>query len=399
MVDPRIGKLADILIHYSFERVNFREAWEKEKKFLWLRYESPADELAQTITNMVLDEGGYVLAEQTPSWLRRSLLTRAYEDVLRTTPDEYLYKFSRTAARLIIHSSPNTKVLASVKPERRTMENEAYGPLLEKILKTDEKGEFLTPWCLTMSPTNGYAQDMGMSLEECADYIYNAMFLDEKNPVKVWKRIARDQRRMIRKYLRKAKTLEIIDPNNGTKLKMNIEGHRWIPSDGHVNFPSDEIFTAPRKETVNGVLNLGDIPQYDHGSQEVSGIKLRFRDGRLVEYDARVGKDYLEEFLKNEGALYLGEASFGRHPRIDRITQEILLDEKRGGFFHVALGRAYPLHVPGEGDRSGLNESRVHWDLLKDMRDPTAFVLIDDRYKFTWDEETKKWSVLDLHPT
>jgi len=67
MVDPNVEKLADILLGYSFEMVDFGKAWKDGEKRLWIRYESPADKLAQVITEKIYDRGGNVFLDQTPS--------------------------------------------------------------------------------------------------------------------------------------------------------------------------------------------------------------------------------------------------------------------------------------------------------------------------------------------
>lgn len=392
MVDPNVEKLADIILDYSFEMVDFGEAWKKNKKRLWLRYRSPADELAQTLTQKVFDRGGNIFLDENPSWMDYEFYTRASDEVLKGSSDYHLYKLKHTAARLVILSDSNTKTLANVKPERRTMWSKAMKSYSDLAMKVDEKGHFLIPWCGVMYPTEAYAQDMSMALGECREYIWRAMYLDEKDPIKKWRDVAREQRKMISEVLSKANRITIVDEADDTELEMSVEGHRWIVSDGHVNFPSDEIFNAPKKTSVNGILTLPSLPQYDHGSPEVKGLWLRFKNGKVIEWNADAGKDYLDDFLtKNPGANYLGEVALGRHPRIDRISKQILLDEKMGGTIHFALGRAYGLHVLGGGDKSGLNQSVRHWDLIRDMRKPTTYVGIDDKLKLVWDQKTTQW--------
>ncbi|UCH31390.1 MAG: aminopeptidase [Candidatus Bathyarchaeota archaeon] len=392
MADTNVERLADTLLDYSFEMVDFEKAWKRDKKRLWLRFKPPADELARVITEKIFEKGGNVFLDQEPSWKDFTFFTKASDDVLERKPDFHLYKLEHSAARLVILSDSNTKALANVNPKRRTMWSKTLKPYSNAAMSVDEKGNFLTPWCGAIFPTEAYAQDMEMSLAECKEYIYKAMYLDEKNPAKEWKRVAKGQKKMLKEVLNKAHQLTIIDEADDTKLDMSVKGHRWIISDGHVNFPSDEIFNAPRKTSVNGVLEIPSLSQYDHGGPEVRGIKLEFRDGKVIKWEADVGKSYLDEFLtKNPGANYLGEIAFGRHPRINRISKQILLDEKMGGTLHFALGRAYKLHVLGNGDKSGLNESVRHWDLIRDMRKATAYVEIDGTIRLIWDDNVGQW--------
>jgi aminopeptidase len=392
MVDSNIDRLADLLLDYSFEMVDFSKAWKKDKKRLWLRFKPPADELAQVITEKIFDKGGNVFIDQEPTWKDYTFFTKASSDVLKMKPDFHLYKLKHSAARLVILSDSNTKVLANVNPGRRTIWSKTLKPYSDAAMRVDIKGNFITPWCGAIFPTEAYAQDMEMSLAECREYIYRAMYLDAKDPAKEWKRVAKDQRMMLKEVLNKAQRLTIVDETDDTKLDMSVKGHRWIVSDGHVNFPSDEIFNAPRRTSVNGILEIPSLSQYDHGGPEVRGIRLEFRSGKIIKWKADVGKTYLDEFLtKNPGANYLGEIAFGRHPRINRISKQILLDEKMGGTVHLALGRAYGLHVLGNGDKSSLNQSVRHWDLIRDMRKATAYVEIDGKLRLIWNENAGQW--------
>jgi len=130
----------------------------------------------------------------------------------------------------------------------------------------------------------------------------------------------------------------------------------------------------------------------------VSGIKLTFSEGKLVEWEAKVGQKYLDKFLvENPSACFLGEVALGLHPKIQRVTKQVLFDEKIGGTVHIALGSAYHIHVSGGEDKSQLNESPVNWDMIRDMRKPSAYVMIDDKYKLTWNLEAGRWCTQRLH--
>jgi aminopeptidase len=92
-------------------------------------------------------------------------------------------------------------------------------------------------------------------------------------------------------------------------------------------------------------------------------VELEFRDGEVVSATAERGDDYLQAALATDaGARYLGELGIGTNAGIDRSTGHILLDEKRAGTVHLALGRSYP-------ETGGTNDSALHWDLICDLRD------------------------------
>ena len=98
------------------------------------------------------------------------------------------------------------------------------------------------------------------------------------------------------------------------------------------------------------------------GGREVSGVRLRFEAGKVVDASAERGEEYLLKLLDtDDGARRLGELGIGTNYGIDRGTREVLLDEKIGGTVHMAVGTSYP-------ESGGVNESAVHTDLVCDLR-------------------------------
>ncbi|HJX14969.1 MAG TPA: aminopeptidase, partial [Candidatus Deferrimicrobiaceae bacterium] len=98
------------------------------------------------------------------------------------------------------------------------------------------------------------------------------------------------------------------------------------------------------------------------GGREVSGIRLRFEKGKVVEATAEKNEGYLTEMLAaDSGACRLGEFGIGANAGVTAFTRDILLDEKMGGTIHLAVGRSYP-------ESGGRNRSAVHWDMIKDLR-------------------------------
>jgi aminopeptidase len=125
--------------------------------------------------------------------------------------------------------------------------------------------------------------------------------------------------------------------------------------------PCGEVFTGPIEDSAEGHVYFG-IP-VAVGGREVSGVRLRFEAGRVVEASAEKGEEYLNAMLDaDEGARYLGEIGIGTNYGIPRASRNILFDEKLGGTVHLAIGRSYEA-------TGGKNESSVHWDLICDLRE------------------------------
>ena len=152
------------------------------------------------------------------------------------------------------------------------------------------------------------------------------------------------------------------------EFTLSIEERTFKNSDGHHNMPSGEIFTSPVEDSCSGWVEF-TYPAVRAG-REVEGVRLEFKDGKVVRASAVKGQEYLLSMLDMDaGARTLGEFAIGTNYGIDRFTKSILYDEKIGGSFHMAVGRGFP-------ELGGKNESALHWDFICDARADTE-ILVD----------------------
>jgi aminopeptidase len=111
---------------------------------------------------------------------------------------------------------------------------------------------------------------------------------------------------------------------------------------------------------VNGQINFS-FPAV-HNGRECHGVKLTFRDGKVVDARAEKGEEFLICMLDMDaGSRFLGECAIGTNFQITRYTKNTLFDEKIGGTVHFALGAGYP-------ETGNKNESGLHWDMVVDLR-------------------------------
>lgn len=143
-----------------------------------------------------------------------------------------------------------------------------------------------------------------------------------------------------------------------TDLTVDVSGRTWVNCAAGQNFPDGEVFSGPR--AVNGVLRLTHPTAYK--GREVSGVSLTFRDGRVVDADARTNADYLTGMLDMDaGARFAGEIGIGTNYNLHHFVRNAFFDEKIGGTFHIALGAGYP-------ETGNTNQSGLHWDFVSDLR-------------------------------
>jgi aminopeptidase len=259
-------------------------------------------------------------------------------------------------ARLVIKSSGNTRALMNIDPAQMALRNQAAGKLRSQNQQRERERNFR--WCLTLYPTLAYAQDAEMSLHDFEEFVFETCFLNDEDPIARWQAVGVEQQRLV-DWLVGRKRVHILGPQ--TDLHLSIEDRIFINSDGKRNFPSGEFFTGPVENSANGVIQF-DVPS-SYDGHNIEGVRLVFREGKVVEASARQGQEYLARMLDlDNGARYLGEFAFGTNPGVVRATRNTLFDEKMGGTVHLALGNSYP-------ETGGLNVSALHWDMVCDLRE------------------------------
>jgi aminopeptidase len=210
--------------------------------------------------------------------------------------------------------------------------------------------------CLCQYPTQAGADDAGMTLEEYTQFVFQSCYLFDENPVEQWLNVRAKQQAYVDR-LNKADQVHYKGPN--IDIRFSVKDRIWINSDGRSNMPSGEVFSAPVEDSVNGKVYFS-YPCIYMG-KDVEGVSLEVKDGLIVSWNAEKGNEVLDKVFAIEGARKWGEVAIGTNMNIQRITRNILFDEKIGGSIHMAVGQAYK-------QCGGKNESTVHWDMITDMR-------------------------------
>ena len=346
MIDSRIEKMAKVIVEYCLSM--------KAGEILKLEASVAAEPLVKAVYKETLLAGANLLTRIKFSELFEIFYKYANEKQLSFISSIDRIEAETINARLHIYSDQNVKSLTNIDPKKVSLYRTAQKPILSRILERKAKGELKS--CLTLFPTNTYAQEAEMSLSEYEEFVFDACFLNAPDPIKEWQKLAIEQERLVQ-FFDKTKNIKIEAPN--TELTLSAAGRKWINSDGKANFPSGEIFTGPIEDSVNGKIRF-TYPAIYLG-REVSGINLEFKNGKVIKAQAEKGEDLLLTFLDlDQGSRTLGEFAFGNNYRIQRFTKMILFDEKIGGTIHCALGSSYP-------ETGGKNQSAFHWDMICDM--------------------------------
>lgn len=347
MADPRIDKLADVIIDYSLAI--------KEGDLFTISSPPIAAPLVEALYIRALKKGAHPITTIGLASLPELYLTHASEEQLRWVSPVQRLLIEQADATFSILADTNTMALSNVDPEKQMLRSRATNALSATFMERAAAGALR--WSLTLYPTEAYAQDAGMSLGDYENFVFGAGLLHEADPVAAWKKQGSEQQRLI-DWLGGKDSVHIVGPD--TDLTLSIKGRTWINADGERNFPDGEIFTGPVENSINGHIHF-TYPA-NLGGREVEDVRLTFREGVVVQATAARGQDYLEKLLDTDaGARRVGEFAFGTNYGIHRFTKNTLFDEKIGGTIHMALGRAYP-------ETGGTNESAIHTDIVCDLR-------------------------------
>lgn len=347
MADPRIEKLADVIIDYSLGI--------KEGDFFLINSPPIAAPLVEALYVRALQRGAFPTVDMQLPQLAELYLKHASDAQLDWVSPAARLLMERVDARFSILADTNTKSLTNTDPAKQTRRARATGDLTKLFMERAAAGSLR--WSLTLYPTEAFAQDADMSLAEYEAFVYGAGLLHEPDPVAAWKRQGAEQQRLV-DWLRGRETVRIVGPD--TDLTLSIKDRVFINADGLRNFPDGEIFTGPVENSANGSVRF-TYPANLNG-REITDIRLTFRDGAVTEAHAAQGQEFLDRLLDTDaGARRLGEFAFGTNFGITRFTKNTLFDEKIGGTIHMALGRSYP-------ETGGRNESAIHTDIVCDLR-------------------------------
>jgi aminopeptidase len=339
VADTRIEQYARILVETCLD---VQPRWE-----VLIHAGVLARPLVDEVSRAVARRGAHALLRLTfdGETLNVPWLEEASEELLAEPAALRVHDLETTDALIGIQAPENTLQLSAVSAERLALVQGAYRQASRRIFS----GEL--PWVGCQYPTPALAQTAGMSTREFEHFLYGACLLD-------WDA----ERERLSKYAARfdaAQKVRIVGTE--TDVTLSLAGRKAIVGVGGRNVPGGEFYYSPVEDSAQGSIAFTEFTAVYEG-REVSGIRLRFDEGRVTEASAESNEEFLLEALdRDEGARRLGELGIGCNPGITRYTKNTLFDEKMNGTVHLALGNGF--HEIG-----GTNVSQIHWDIVKDLR-------------------------------
>jgi aminopeptidase len=341
LVDSRVQEYAKLLIERCLD---VQPRWQVE-----VVSTIAARPLVEEVVRAIARRGAYPLVRLSTLYERRPFqhlwAEEAPEELLEELPSIEQFIDDEADAWLGIGAPENAVDGSDTPPERRAALGRLGAPFVQKRLALE------TPWVVCRYPTPALAQNAGMTLRSFEDFLYGACLLD-------WDEEGRKMRRIADRF-DKASEVRII--GKGTDIKIGLEDRHGEVDDGRQNMPGGEVFYSPVEDATEGVVHFSEFPAVQE-PDEVWGVRMVYREGRVVEASAERGEEALFAKLdRDEGARVLGELGIGCNPGIQQHTKETLFDEKIYGTIHLAIGQSLPTI-------GGKNVSSVHWDMVKDLR-------------------------------
>jgi aminopeptidase len=302
-----------------------------------------------------------------PEWKARGLETLAEND---------------GAFMSIISSDPD--LLSGIDPKRIAASTKAAGMALTKYrnyLQADKAS-----WTVIAAPSKEWAakvfpnESEDQQVEKLWEAIFRTTRIDQADPVEAWKQ-HNDSLHTKVDYLNNKRYKKLHYKAEGTDLTIELHPtHTWVGAGSEnengnffmANMPTEEVFTVPLRNGVNGVVQ--STKPLSYSGNLIDNFSLTFEDGRIVSVKAEKGEAVLKQLVEtDEGSHYLGEIALVAHDspisQSGILFYNTLFDENASN--HLAIGNGYAFCVEGgkkmsreELEKVGVNSSLTHVDFM-----------------------------------
>ncbi len=386
LTEKQLNRYADVLI-WGLQTAKSRRIARNDT--VLVRFDLAAVRLAEILFAKLLEAGAYPLMRLNPTAaMERDFYRLANSKQLIYIPPGEKDLFKRLNGSISIFAPESMTHLAKIDPQKIARSVLSKKKLRDVLDKREAQKRF--SWTLCMFPTAQLAKHARISQKAYSAQVARACFLNSASPVIEWQNIFK-QAQSIKRWLNRlpVAALQVISENVDLRISLG-ERRRWVGISGR-NIPSFEIFVSPDWRGTQGNF-YADQPSYRNGNY-VGGVRLEFKDGRLVKIAAEKGRSFVRQQLAmDEGASRLGEFSLTdkRFSRINRFMANTLYDENFGGPHgncHIALGSSYsntyagnPVELTQPMKRKlGFNESALHWDFVNTEKKQVIAILKSGR--------------------
>jgi len=335
-MDPRYPQLAENLLGYSVSL--------KRNERIMIDAQDVPDDMVIALVRAAKARKAHPFVHLSHQRVSRELLHGIKEEAVAFSAQIELARMKGMDAYVALRGSNNIFELSDVA-------SKDMATLMGGMRKVQNWRVQKTKWVVLRWPTPAMAQQALTSTESFEDYFFRVCTFDHS-------RMTKGQRALKRLM---DKTDQVAIKGDGTDLTFSIKGLEAVMCTGERNIPDGEVFIAPVRKSVNGVLTY-NVPTVYQGTS-FDRVSFTFEEGKIVKASCNGDNKKLNAILNaDEGARYIGEFAIGFNPHITTPIQDTLFDEKIAGSFHFTPGQAY------EGVADNGNRSQIHWDIVSIQR-------------------------------
>ena len=337
-MDQRIEKLAKNIINHSCRL-------QKGEKVFIESYGDTPKNFIKALVKEAYKVGGLPFVSTKDQSILREILKDCTVEQVKIMAQYELERMKEMDAYIAIRATDNATELSDVSSEKMKIYSEYFTSPVHSQERINN-----TKWVILRYPNNSMAQLANTSLEAFENFYFDVCCLDYSKMDKAMDTMA--------SLLSKTDKVKIV--GNGTDISFSIKGIPNVKCYGLRNIPDGEIYTAPIRDSVNGVISYNTPSNYQGFIFE--NVTFTFKDGKIIKVTSNNDEKINQILDTDEGARYIGEFAIGVNPYILNPMRDTLFDEKIAGSIHFTPGQAYTAADNG-------NKSAIHWDLVLIQRE------------------------------
>lgn len=296
--------------------------------------------LAEALVTEAYKVGAIPFVSVKNNSLRRRIYQGATKEQMQMLAKWEAARMADMDAYIAVRAYQNTAELADVPDDKMALYQTYYNNPVHMEIRLPK-----TKWCVLRYPNASMAQQANMSLEGFENFYFDVCNLDYSKMEKAMAPLV--------DLMNRTDKVHIKGP--GTDLRFSIKDIPAITCAGRMNIPDGEVYTAPVRDSINGVLTY-NTPTVQNGVT-FENVHLEFKDGKVIKATSNNTEKLNAILDTDEGARYVGEFALGVNPFVTNPMKDILFDEKIKGSFHFTPGNAYD-------DAFNGNRSAIHWDMV-----------------------------------
>ncbi len=333
-MDVRIKQLAENIIKKSIKL-------KKGEKVYIEGFSDSVKDLFQELIRQAVKAGAIPYWQFNDNAFIKAFVDNASEAQMKEFGQMQARIMAECSAYVAVRGYDDLFMMSDIKPKQQALYMKHYYTPVHFDIRVPK-----TRWCVLRYPNKTMAAVSKMSVETLENFYFDACLVDYAKMGKAME--------TLKKLMEKTDKVRIVAPE--TDLSFSIKNIPVIASQGTHNLPDGEVYTAPVKNSINGVIRFNTDTLYE--GEFFSRIHLEFKNGKIINGTSAANNQRFQQILNHdEGSRYIGEFAIGVNPYVVKPMLDILFDEKISGSLHMAIGNAYDEAFNG-------NRSDNHWDLV-----------------------------------